>query len=81
MSNEFTLETLADYDGLNGHPAYVAFSGKVYDVTESPLWKNGIHKNRHHAGSDLTDALARAPHGAYILQKFPVVGVMKPENK
>ena len=31
----------------------------------------------HTAGSDLTDALAGAPHGEEVLEKFKVVGVLK----
>jgi hypothetical protein len=29
----------------------------------SRLWQQGVHMGRHNAGSDLTDALALAPHG------------------
>lgn len=70
----FTKEELAEYNGQNGAPAYIAFAGKVYDVTGSPFWKNGIHQGRHKAGMDLTAAMADAPHGAHVLSKFPVVG-------
>lgn len=70
----FTEEELAKYDGKNGNLAYVAYKGKVYDLTESFLWKNGIHQVLHSAGLDLTDALKQAPHGDNVLEKFPVVG-------
>lgn len=74
---EFTLEELAMYDGRNGNPAYVACNGKVYDVSASFLWKDGSHQVFHRAGVDLTEALERAPHGDDVLERFPVVGVLR----
>jgi len=62
-TGEFTLESLASYDGKEGRPAYFAFEGKVYDATQSPIWKQGIHMGRHNAGADLTESLKLAPHG------------------
>ncbi|MBI5206355.1 MAG: hypothetical protein HY934_01035 [Candidatus Firestonebacteria bacterium] len=59
----FTCFILSFFNGKDGHPSYIAYKGKVYDVTESKLWKNGIHAGRHHAGIDLTDCLSQAPHG------------------
>ena len=47
---KFTLEELAKYDGKNGNPAYVAYSGKVYDVSESSFWTDGDHLGSHEAG-------------------------------
>ena len=74
---EFTEEELAHYNGQQGHPVYVAFEGKVYDVSASFLWRNGTHQVLHGAGVDLTDALERAPHGSDVLGKFPVVGILR----
>lgn len=70
----FTPDELSQFDGSEGRPAYVAYGGTVYDVSESFLWKGGKHQGRHRAGRDLTDELAKAPHGADFLQRFPVVG-------
>jgi predicted heme/steroid binding protein len=69
----FTKEELKKYDGSNGI-AYVACYGKVYDVSSSYHWRKGVHHVTHYAGADLTDALKQAPHGADMLEKFPVVG-------
>jgi len=69
-----TLEELARYDGREGRRAYVAFLGTVYDVTESPLWREGAHQGMHAAGCDLTAAMADAPHGKEVFSGFPVVG-------
>lgn len=71
---EFTAEELAHYDGKEGRPAYIAYGGKVYDVSGSFLWRGGRHKVRHTAGQDLTAALRLAPHGASVFRRFPVVG-------
>ena len=59
---EFDPEELAGYNGENDKPVYIAHQGKVYDVTESRLWKTGLHMRRHHAGMDLTTDLQAAPH-------------------
>jgi len=56
MMRTFTREELKKYDGSEGL-AYVAYDGKVYDVSQSFLWKKGIHQVVHHAGCDLTEAL------------------------
>jgi predicted heme/steroid binding protein len=74
---EFTEEDLAQYDGKNGKPAYVAYKGKVYDVSTSFLWKDGAHQVLHRAGVDLTDALEQAPHGGDVFERFPVVGMLR----
>jgi len=73
---KFTEEELAQYDGRNGNPVYIGYKGKVYDVSNSFLWKGGRHQVFHSAGMDLTDALKQAPHGEEILKKFPIVGLL-----
>jgi len=65
--------TLAAFDGKEGRPAYVAHRGRVYDLSGSPLWKEGVHM-KHGAGGDMTDVIARAPHGEEKLEPFSVVG-------
>jgi len=73
----FTEEELLRYDGREGRPAYVAVEGKVYDVTGSFLWRNGVHQYHHRAGRDLTEALRGAPHTSVKLRRFPVVGTLE----
>ncbi len=72
----FTREELSEYNGKNGNPSYIAYKGKVYDVSASFLWKDGRHQVFHVAGVDLTDALGQAPHGVEAIEKFPVVGIL-----
>ena len=74
---EFDEAELAGYNGENGKPVYVALKGKVYDVSESKLWRNGIHMKRHDAGGDLTTDIQAAPHEADVLERFPHVGILK----
>lgn len=69
----FTKEELRKYDGSNG-VAYIAFRSKVYNVSQSFHWKRGIHQVVHRAGCDLTEVLEQAPHGADMLDRFPIVG-------
>jgi predicted heme/steroid binding protein len=71
---EFTTESLAEYDGKEGRPAYIAFEGKVYDVTSSGMWEDGQHEGEHYAGTDLTADMDFAPHLADALEGFTVVG-------
>lgn len=73
---EFTEEELLKYNGNDELAAYVAFKGKVYDVSLSKFWKNGNHFKKHFAGHDLTAELADAPHGDEVFQNCPQVGVL-----
>jgi predicted heme/steroid binding protein len=70
---EFTLEELKAYNGRDGKPAYVAYKGMVYDVTESSMWSDGDHEGMHEAGMDLTVEHEDAPHDEHVLD-FPEVG-------
>lgn len=70
---DMTLADLAAFNGRDGQPAYVAFEGVIYDVTESAMWGNGDHEGMHDAGKDLTGEHDDAPHDVYI-KDFPEVG-------
>jgi len=76
-----TVKDLAKHNGKSGKPAYVAYKGKVYDVTNSFLWKDGRHQATHSAGTDLTTAIEQAPHSGNMLAKFPVVGILQEVDK
>jgi predicted heme/steroid binding protein len=75
---KFTLEVLQEYDGKNGRLGYIAYKGKVYDVTNDPLWIEGDHQGEHKAGVDLTDELKRAPHGEDKLAMVKLIGMLVP---
>lgn len=69
-----TRTELSQFNGKNGTRTYIAFRGRVYDVTGSFHWKNGKHWVTHLAGQDLTPELSKAPHGVDMLDRFPIVG-------
>jgi predicted heme/steroid binding protein/uncharacterized membrane protein len=75
----FSLAELKEFDGKDRKPAYVAFNGKVYDVTKSKLWKAGRHMDRHLAGDDLSTSLVNAPHSQEVFMKFSIVGELLTE--
>jgi predicted heme/steroid binding protein/uncharacterized membrane protein len=78
---EFDPETLAQFNGKEGRPVYVAQNGKIFDVSASRLWKTGTHMNRHPSGRDLTADLSAAPHGSEILERYPQVGTLKKKEE
>ncbi len=71
----FTLTELAKFDGQNGHKAYVAVDGVVYDMTLLGSWKNGQHHGVS-AGTDLTASFSKSPHAKSILKLAKVVGTV-----
>ncbi|MBD3801120.1 MAG: cytochrome B5 [Campylobacterales bacterium] len=74
-----TSRELAAYDGRDGKPAYIAYKGKVYDVSESPMWAEGSHQGMHQAGRDLTPMLEGAPHGEEVFERYSVVATLEAE--
>lgn len=72
---QFTIEELKGFDGRDGKPAYVAYKGTVYDVTESAMWGDGDHEGMHQAGADMTTEHEDAPHDVYVTD-FPEVGTV-----
>lgn len=75
----FTLEQLAQYDGKNGAPAYVAVNGVVYNVSNNRLWAGGNHFWGLSAGRDLSAEFASCHPGAMVLSVLPVVGYLVQE--
>jgi predicted heme/steroid binding protein/uncharacterized membrane protein len=69
-----TLEELSRFDGSEMKPAYIAYKGKIYDVSSSKLWVEGNHVRKHPAGNDLTEALRTAPHDEDKILGMPLVG-------
>lgn len=77
----FTLQELRQYIGERGYRMYVAYAGVVYDVTNCPKWRRGMHENLHWPGQDLTAELADAPHTASVFAHPCVkrVGILQPQ--
>ncbi len=74
---KFSKEELANCDGTEAKPVYIAHKGIVYDVSESRMWRGGRHMKRHDAGADLTTDIQAAPHDAAVLERYPQVGVLE----
>jgi len=64
---KFTLEVLKRYGWQNGNKVCIAYNGKVYDVTDSQVFKTGDHF-AHMAGMDLTEELPDAPHEEEVVE-------------
>jgi len=76
QERKITSKELAENDGKNGNPAYVAFKGKVYDVSTSAFWMDGDHLGAHQAGKDLTSEMELAPHTEEVLNRAVLVGTL-----
>jgi predicted heme/steroid binding protein len=48
--------------GERGTRLWIACNGIVYDVTDCPKWRTGLHEQLHFAGQDLTHEFPEAPH-------------------
>ncbi|MDI1234741.1 MAG: cytochrome b5 domain-containing protein [bacterium] len=72
----FTLQQLALRNGQDKPEIWVAFKGKIYDVSDSRLWRGGKHYE-HWAGQDLTLELENAPHTKSVFERFKTVGILK----
>jgi predicted heme/steroid binding protein len=73
---KFTTEELSKFNGKDGNPTYIAFKGKVYDVSQSSFWLDGDHLGAHQAGKDLTAEIELAPHGPENLDRVTIVGTL-----
>lgn len=80
-AKEYDHLSLSEMNGREGRPAYVAYGGRVYDVSSSRLWKAGLHMRVHQAGRDLSASFGNAPHGEEVFEKFPVAGTFQVAGK
>ena len=69
-----THEELVQNNGKNSKPAYIAYQGKVYEVSDSSFWMEGDHMGMHDAGKDLTEELEMAPHRDETFKRVKLVG-------
>ena len=71
----YTRSQLALRNGQDRPEIWIAFRGKIYDVSRSRLWYMGRHYE-HWAGQDLTDELRDAPHTDQVFERYDVVGIL-----
>lgn len=78
---QFSERELRRFNGEDG-PLYIAFEGIVYDVSDCPKWRRGMHENLHFPGQDLTSEMDEAPHAAEVFSRpcVKIVGRMKAED-
>lgn len=74
QKGNLTTDDLAQFDGTENRDAYIGYEGKLYNMSRSEFWKDGVHFGRHKAGEDLTDMLNQAPHGEDKILSMPMVG-------
>ena len=72
---KYTKSQLALRNGQDKQEIWIAYKGKIYDVSRSRLWYEGKHY-QHWAGQDLTVELADAPHDNKVFKKFEQIGVL-----
>jgi predicted heme/steroid binding protein len=74
----FTTQQLHQHTGERGRRLYIAHAGVVYDVTDCPKWRRGLHEGQHLPGQDLTAEMDDAPHTASVFDHACVkqVGVL-----
>lgn len=61
-----TMDELRRNTGEGGTRIWIARNGAVYDVTDSPRWRTGLHEHLHFGGQDLSSEFPEAPHGAEV---------------
>lgn len=59
----FTEFQLRRHDGEQEYSMYIAHKGIIYEVTDCPKWRSGLHEGQHFPGQNLTDEILQAPHG------------------
>jgi len=72
----YSAAQLALRNGQDRDEVWIAYQGRIYDVTKSRLWSRGNHYE-HWAGQDLTEELRDAPHTDFVFDKFEVIGLLK----
>lgn len=77
---ELTPEELALFTGKDGNRAYISVEGVIYDMSDSLLWKGGIH-NGIEAGGVYGDPKSEgAPHGMKMLLRVRAIGHLVEES-
>jgi predicted heme/steroid binding protein len=74
---KISKQELEQNNGKDGKPAFFAYKGKVYEVTDSAMWMEGEHMGMHQAGKDLTEDLEMAPHREENFERVKYVGELE----
>lgn len=78
-----SLMELKRNTGERGTPMWIAQDGIVYDVTNCPKWKTGLHEFLHFPGQDLTYEFPEAPHKEEVFQHdcVKIIGKLEISNE
>ena len=77
-----TESQLRLFNGDDQERMYVAYKGIIYDITDCPKWRQGIHQGLHLPGQDLSVELdTQAPHagGVFSHPCVKIVGRLRSE--
>jgi predicted heme/steroid binding protein len=69
LERPITRRELMRHTGERGTRRWVAHAGVVYDVSDCPKWRSGLHEQLHFAGQDLTGELPEAPHDLEVFER------------
>ncbi len=72
----YTRMQLALRNGQDREEIWVAYKGKIYDVTHSRHWRDGRHY-KHWAGQDLTEEMEDAPHSESVFFRMEPIGTLE----
>ena len=67
--------SLQNFDGDYEKEIYIVNDGIVYDVTDCPKWRTGLHEGLHFGGQNLSNELNDAPHQKEVF-KHPCVKII-----
>jgi predicted heme/steroid binding protein len=56
-------------NGDRGARCWVAVEGRVYDVTDCPKWRTGLHEGLHFPGQMMDGELPDAPHAREVFDR------------
>jgi len=65
----FTSRELILHNGDDSPTIYLAYQGIIYDVTNCPRWRSGLHEQLHFPGQDLTGEMEEAPHAEEVFSR------------
>jgi predicted heme/steroid binding protein len=78
---KLSISDLKYFDGTRGRAGYIGYKNRIYDMSASEFWTNGVHFERHKAGEDLSDMLNQAPHDEEKVLKMPFAGELALSKK
>lgn len=76
---KISLSTLKRFDGDNEIDIFIAHNGIVYDVSNCPKWRTGLHEGIHFGGQDLTNEFHKAPHQDEVFKHpcIKIIGILE----